>query len=94
MPREVQQEVVFKFLHLCVAQHVKKNLKLQVVLLMEDEVRDDGEMQMDKEKMMSELWVQERMELWEYMETLQETEVEMEDQTVVEILVEMNLEFR
>ena len=25
-------------------QHIKKNLKLQVVLLMEDEVQDDGEM--------------------------------------------------
>ena len=43
MPREVQQEVIFSFLHLHVAQHIKKNLELQVVSLMEDEVRDDGE---------------------------------------------------
>ena len=44
MPCELRKEVVFIFLQLCVAQHIKKNLKLQVVLLMEDEVQDDGEM--------------------------------------------------
>ena len=44
MSCELRKEVVFIFLQLCVAQHIKKNLKLQVVLLMEDEVQDDGEM--------------------------------------------------
>ena len=44
MSRELRQEVMFVFLHICVVQHIKKNLELQVVLLMEDEVRDDSEM--------------------------------------------------
>ena len=44
MPREVQQEVIFALLQYHLAQHVKNNLELQVVLLMEDELRDDDKM--------------------------------------------------
>ena len=44
MPCEVQQELVFAFLQLCVVQHIKKDLELQVILLKEDEVQDDGKM--------------------------------------------------
>ena len=36
-------------------QHVKKNVELQVVLLTEDEVRDDGKMHMEEQKIRSEL---------------------------------------
>ena len=42
MPREVRQELMFAFLQLCVVQHIKKNLEMPVVLLMEDEVQDGG----------------------------------------------------
>ena len=44
IPREVRQEVIFVFLQLRTAQHIKRNLVFQVVLLKEDEVRDDKEM--------------------------------------------------
>ena len=44
MPREVRQEVIFVFLQLRTVQHIKRNLVFQVVLLKEDEVRDDNEM--------------------------------------------------
>ena len=44
MPREGIQEMNFIFLQLCVVQHKKKNLELKEVLLMEDELPDDGEM--------------------------------------------------
>ena len=57
MPREVQQEVIFALLQYHLAQHVKNNLELQVVLLMEDELRDDGKMLMEEQKIRSELWV-------------------------------------
>ena len=53
---------MFAFLQLRVAQHIKKKLELQVVLLMDDEVRDDVEMQMEEQKMRSELCVLEMME--------------------------------
>ena len=43
MSRDVQQEVIFLFLQLCVVHYEKKNLELQVVLLMEGKVQDDGE---------------------------------------------------
>ena len=46
---------------------------------MEDEVRDDGKMQMEEQKIRSELWVQERMEKQEYMEMLQQIEVLADD---------------
>ena len=62
MLSEVRQEVMFAFLQLRVAQHIKKKLELQVVLLMDDEVRDDVEMQMEEQKMRSELCVLEMME--------------------------------
>ena len=44
MSREVRQEEMFLFLQLCVVQHVKKNLELQVALLIEGEVQDDDKM--------------------------------------------------
>ena len=43
MPSELCQKVIFAFLQQRVLQHIKNNLKLQVVLLVEDMVRDDGE---------------------------------------------------
>ena len=43
MSRDVRQEVMFLFLQLCVVHYEKKNLELQVVLLMEGKVQDDGE---------------------------------------------------
>ena len=44
MLREVIHEVSFVILQLCVVHHIKKNLELQVVLLMEGELPDDGKM--------------------------------------------------
>ena len=58
---------------------------------MEDDVRDDGKMQMEEQKIKSELCVQEKMEKQEYMEILQQIEVEVECQMVVEIVFEMSL---
>ena len=57
MPREVQQDVIFVFLQLRVAQHINKNLELQLVLLMEDEVQDDDKMWLEEQKMRGELSV-------------------------------------
>ena len=61
---------------------------------MEDEVRDNGKMQMEEQKIRRELWVQERMEMQEYMEMLQQIEVEVEWQMVVEIVFEMTAEYQ
>ena len=44
MLREVIHGVIFVILKLCVVHDIKKNLGLQVVLLMEDELPDDGKM--------------------------------------------------
>ena len=44
MQHEVRQKVMIVFLQLCVVQHIKKDPELKVVVLMEDEVRDDGKM--------------------------------------------------
>ena len=44
MPRELRREVIFVFLQLSTAQHIKRNLVFQVVLLKEDEFRDGNEM--------------------------------------------------
>ena len=44
MLREVIHGVIFEILKLCVVHDIKKNLGLQVVLLMEDELPDDGKM--------------------------------------------------
>ena len=57
MPREVQQDVIFVFLQLRVAQHINKNLELQLVLLMEGEVQDDDKMWLEEQKMRGELSV-------------------------------------
>ena len=43
--------------------------------------------------MKSELWLQERMEMQEYMEMLQDVGMEMECYIIAEILAEMNAEF-
>ena len=57
MPREVRQEVIFVHFQLGAVQHRKMNLELLVALLMKDEVRDDGKMWVDEQKMRGELWV-------------------------------------
>ena len=72
----------------------KEEPGVQVEFLMQDEVRDDGKMKMEEQKMRSELWVQERMEKQDYMEMLQQTEVEVEWQMVVEIVFDMTAEYQ
>ena len=61
---------------------------------MEDEVQDDGKVQMEEEKIRIELWVQERMEKQDYMEMLQQREADVECQMVVEIVFEMTAEYQ
>ena len=41
MPSKVHQVVVFVFIQYWAVQDIKKNLELQVVVFMEDEVQDD-----------------------------------------------------
>ena len=41
----------------------KKILELQVVILIEDKVKDDGEMEVEEQKMRKELWVKAKIEI-------------------------------
>ena len=57
MPREIRQDVMFVYLQLCVVHCTKKNLELQEIILMEDEVQDDCKVQREEQKMRGDLWV-------------------------------------
>ena len=57
IPSELRQEVMFVFLQLHVSQNIKKNLELQVVLLMGNEVRVDDEMYVEEHELRGEVWL-------------------------------------